>query len=294
MSGPRALITGITGQDGSSCRAAAGGRLRGVGDGAAADRDRLGLAATSVSACTWSPASSPTRRACRPRWRVRRPSSTTWRPRASCPTPGAARPFQRRDHRRDRGPAGGGRDHSPATRLLPAAPARSSARPARVRSGVHPVPPRNPYAMAKLAAHLLVGQFGSTLACSPARRSCTTTSPSADRQFRLAQDHPRGGRDQAWAGGVPDARRHECDARLVVCGGRLPVRADAPPPGAPRLHLRKRRGRTVKDFLDVAFDHLGLEAEAHLRIDERCPCSGAHAAGWRSAGRPQSSAGIRR
>ena len=90
------------------------------------------------------------------------------------------------------------------------------------------------------------------------------------RDVRHPQDHPRGRRDQGRHAGP---RLHGQPGRRPRLGVRRRVRrghvADAAGRRARRLRPGHRRGITVRDFLEIAFEHAGLNWEDHVRFDER-------------------------
>jgi GDPmannose 4,6-dehydratase len=132
-----------------------------------------------------------------------------------------------------------------------------------------PCRPSSPYGVAKLAAHQLVGllRVHSQLHLSSAILF-NHESPRRQPQFLSRKVTAAvaaislGRQDELWLGDL-DAVRDWSAARDVVAGLRL--MAAAPEPGD--YVLASGVGRTVRQLVDVAFACVGLDASHYLRVD---------------------------
>lgn len=129
--------------------------------------------------------------------------------------------------------------------------------------------PQNPYAIAKLAAHQLVGALrdrAGIFACSGILYN--HESERRPEQFvtrritRAAAKIKRGLSDHVTLGDL-DATRDWCFAGDVMAGAAMLLQQDKPfdcifASGIPH---------TVADVATIAFAHVGLEASAHIRLD---------------------------
>lgn len=132
-----------------------------------------------------------------------------------------------------------------------------------------PMRPRTPYGAAKLAAHGLVGamreRFG-LFACSGL--TYNHESPRRPEQF-LTRKVTRGaaaiklGLESELVLGDLDAVRDWSHAADVVRAAWLALQAPAPDDYV----IASGVGRTVRDFVAVAFAALDLDWEAHVRVD---------------------------
>jgi GDPmannose 4,6-dehydratase len=134
-----------------------------------------------------------------------------------------------------------------------------------------PMRPRNPYGVAKLAAHGLVGtlrdHFG-LFACSGI--TYNHESPRRPERFvtrkitRGAAAIALGQREELTLGDL-GAVRDWCHARDVVRGAWLALQADAPGDYV----LASGRARTVGDVVECAFADAGVELDGRIRVDPR-------------------------
>lgn len=132
-----------------------------------------------------------------------------------------------------------------------------------------PMRPRTPYGAAKLAAHRLVGAYRGQrgrFACS----GITYNHESVRRPERfLPRKVTRGaaaiklGLEDELVLGDLDAVRDWSAARDVVRGAWLALQHDEPGDYV----LASGVGRRVRDLVDAAFGHLGLDPAAHVRVD---------------------------
>jgi GDPmannose 4,6-dehydratase len=132
-----------------------------------------------------------------------------------------------------------------------------------------PMRPRSPYGVAKLAAHGLVGtmreRFG-LFACSGI--TYNHESPRRPEQF-LSRKVTRGaaaiklGLEQELVLGDLDAVRDWSHAADIVEAAWLALQADAPDDYV----LASGVGRSVRDLVGLAFAAVDLEWEPHVRID---------------------------
>ena len=117
-------------------------------------------------------------------------------------------------------------------------------------------------------------------------RVATTCSPCSGILFNHESERrglefvtrkvtPRRGRDQARPAGRAGARQPRRRARLGLRQGlRRGDVADAPAGRAGRLRDRHRRGALGAGAVDVAFAHVGLDPDDHVRIDPKLPAPG--------------------
>ena len=139
------------------------------------------------------------------------------------------------------------------------------------QSELSPCRPRTPYGVAKLAAHGLVGALRAgegLFACS----GIAYNHESVRRPERfLPRKVTRGaaaiklGLERELVLGDLDAVRDWCHARDVVRGAWLALRAEEPGDYV----LASGVGRTVRELVETAFGCVGLEAEEWVRVDER-------------------------
>jgi GDPmannose 4,6-dehydratase len=133
-----------------------------------------------------------------------------------------------------------------------------------------PMRPRSPYGVAKLAAHGLVGAMRAHhgLHASSAI-TFNHESPRRPVQF-LPRKVTRGvakiklGLEDELVLGDLTASRDWCDARDVVRGLRLMAAADAPDDYV----LASGVSRTVQELVDAAFTRAGVGGEGRVRVDE--------------------------
>ena len=134
-----------------------------------------------------------------------------------------------------------------------------------------PMRPRSPYGVAKLAALRLVGAYRERYGLhASAGIAFNHESPRRPAHF-LPRKVSRGvaaiklGREEELVLGGLDAVRDWCAAEDVVRAAWLALGHDAPGDYV----LASGVGRTVRELVDVAFAHVGLEAERHVRVDPR-------------------------
>ena len=209
---PRALITGITGQDGSylaelllehgyevvgMVRSPCDARIDGVRTVHGDLADAASLRAAMLETRPTSSTTSPRRRSCRRR--------------------GRTRPAARARRGRDRDAAGAARELDAAARH--GRDVRRDLRRrgrSRRRTSETPMRPRSPYGVAKLAALGLVGTLRHS--ARHARRQRDRLQPRVAAPagaLPAAQGHARRGGDQARPAGRARARRPRRGARLV-------------------------------------------------------------------------------
>ncbi len=132
-----------------------------------------------------------------------------------------------------------------------------------------PMRPRSPYGVAKLAAHGTVGVLRERLGLhASAGIAYNHESPRRPERF-LSRKVTRGAaaislglQDELVLGDL-DAIRDWSDARDVVRGAWLMVQHDEPGDHV----LASGVGRTVRELVEVAFGCVGLRAEEHVRVD---------------------------
>jgi GDPmannose 4,6-dehydratase len=132
-----------------------------------------------------------------------------------------------------------------------------------------PMRPHSPYGVAKLAAHGLVGTMRAHHGIH-ASSAITFNHESPRRPVRfLPRKVTRGvaeiklGRAEELVLGDLDAVRDWCDARDVVLGLRLMAAADEPADYV----LASGVSRTVGDLVDAAFAAAGLSGKGRVRVD---------------------------
>lgn len=131
--------------------------------------------------------------------------------------------------------------------------------------------PRSPYGVAKLAAYGLVDTMRHKhgLHASSAI-AYNHESPRRPERFlprkvaRAAAAIKLGLQDEVALGDI-DAVRDWCHARDVVRGYWLMLQRDEPGD----LILAGGVGRTVRELVDLAFGYVGLDPDDHVRIDQR-------------------------
>lgn len=133
-----------------------------------------------------------------------------------------------------------------------------------------PMRPRSPYGVAKLAAHGLVG----TMRARHGIHASSAITFNHESPRRPVQFLPRkvtrgvakiklGLADELVLGDLT-ASRDWCDARDVVRGLRLMAAAEAPDDYV----LASGVSRTVQELVDTAFAQAGLSGEGQVRVDE--------------------------
>lgn len=134
-----------------------------------------------------------------------------------------------------------------------------------------PMRPRSPYGVAKLAAYGLV----DTLRHKHGLHASSAIAYNHESPRRPERFLPRkisrgaaaiklGLQDELVLGDL-DAVRDWCHARDVVRGYRLMLRQDEPGD----CILAGGTGRTVRELVDTAFGCVGLDPADHVRVDER-------------------------
>lgn len=163
------------------------------------------------------------------------------------------------------------REHSPETRFFHAASGGMfGATPESPQREDTPCRPQTPYATAKLAAHQLVGQLRShdgLFACSGILYNHESERRPAHflpRKITRAAAAIKLGLANEVALGDLDAVRDWSFAGDIVNGAWLSLQRDAPDDyvfasGAPH---------SVADLARIAFAHVGLSADDHIRVDE--------------------------
>ena len=132
-----------------------------------------------------------------------------------------------------------------------------------------PCRPETPYATAKLAAHQLVGQLRAhdqIFACSGIlynHESERRPEMFVTRKITRAAAAIKAGLDHEVVLGDLTAIRDWSFAGDVVCGAWLMLQQDRPDDYV----IASGVGHTVAQFADVAFAHLGLKAKDHIRVD---------------------------
>ena len=134
-----------------------------------------------------------------------------------------------------------------------------------------PFYPRSPYGVAKVYAHWITVNYRESY---DLHASCgilfNHEIPTSRRNIRVAQDHPRGGGDQARTAGMLylgnlDAQRDWGYARDYVAAMWLMLQQDRPDDYV----VATGEMHSVRDFLDEAFGHLDLDWAQHVEIDPR-------------------------
>ena len=272
-----ALITGITGQDGSFLAElllekgyAVTGLVAPTPERAARLLASTCAGASAARACDLLEPET-LRRGDRPGC-ARASSTTSPRPR-SCPA-SWEQPARdaARDRRLVRGDPRGGARRRPRDAGLRGRLGRDLRRGARrARSArTRRAGPSTPYAIAKLAAHQLVGAMRD--ARRPARELGDPLQPRVRAPagaVRDAPDHRAAGRDLARPAAGAHARLARRGARLVAspatsCAGAwLMLQQEQ----RRRLRARQRRGAHGRRVRRAAFACVGLDAERYLRVD---------------------------
>jgi GDPmannose 4,6-dehydratase len=162
------------------------------------------------------------------------------------------------------------RDHSPDTRLLVASSSEMFGdAPVSPQREDTPCRPRSPYAVAKLAAHQLVGQIrdrDGIFACSAIlynHESERRPENFVTRKITRAAAAIKLGLADELTLGDTSATRDWSFAQDIMRGCRLMVGADRPGDYV----LASGVGRTVQDLLQTAFAHVGLDPSAYVRVD---------------------------
>jgi GDPmannose 4,6-dehydratase len=162
------------------------------------------------------------------------------------------------------------RDRSPGTRTFVAT---SSAifgdAPESPQHEDTPCRPQNPYATAKLAAHQLVGQMrgDGLFACSGIlynHESERRPESFVTRKITHAAAAIKLGLEHELVLGDLDAVRDWSFAGDTVRGAWLMLQQEEPDD----YILASGVGHTVRDFAEVAFAYLGLNAQDHIQIDQ--------------------------
>lgn len=162
------------------------------------------------------------------------------------------------------------RDHSPETKLLVAGSGEMFGdAPESPQVEDTPCRPRSPYAVAKLAAHQLVGQVRARdrlFACSAIlynHESERRPRNFVTRKIARAAAAIKLGLASDVTLGDTSAIRDWSFAGDIMRGCRLMLAQPAPRDYV----LASGVGHTVADLLDVAFTHVGLNSADHVRID---------------------------
>jgi GDPmannose 4,6-dehydratase len=160
--------------------------------------------------------------------------------------------------------------HSPRTRMLVAGSSEMFGdAPESPQHEDTPCRPRTPYAAAKLAAHQLVGLMrGHTgvFACSAILYNHESERRPANfvtRKITRAAAAIKLGLSDELTLGDTSATRDWSFAADVTRGCRLMLAHDHPCD----YILASGSGRTVQEFLEAAFAHVGLDPAAHVRTD---------------------------
>jgi GDPmannose 4,6-dehydratase len=162
------------------------------------------------------------------------------------------------------------RDGSPQTRVLVAASGEMFGdAPESPQHEDTPCRPRSPYAAAKLAAHQLVGQLrghDDLFACSAIlynHESERRPETFVTRRITRAAAAIRLGLAHELTLGDTSAVRDWSFAADIMRGCRLMLAHDTPGD----YILASGVGHTVADLLNLAFGHVGLDPADHVRID---------------------------
>ncbi len=131
-----------------------------------------------------------------------------------------------------------------------------------------PMRPWSPYGVAKLAAHRLVGAYRRSGLHASSGITFNHESPRRPERFlprkvtRGAAAISLGMQDELTLGSM-EAVRYWSDARDVVRGALLAVEHDEPGDYV----FASGVGRTVGDLVAAAFAHVGLDPADHVRVD---------------------------
>jgi GDPmannose 4,6-dehydratase len=162
--------------------------------------------------------------------------------------------------------------HSPGTRLLVAGSGEMFGdAPESPQREETPCRPRTPYATAKLAAHQLVGQIrerNGIFACSAIlynHESERRAESFVTRKITRAAAAIKLGLAQELTLGDTSATRDWSFAGDIMRGCRLMLTADRPGD----FILASGIGHTVDDLLQAAFTHVGLDPSRYVRIDPK-------------------------
>jgi GDPmannose 4,6-dehydratase len=162
------------------------------------------------------------------------------------------------------------RDHSPRTRVFLASSCTMfGATPQSPQREETPCLPQSPYATAKLAAHQLAGQLRShdgLFACSGIlynHESERRPERFVTRKITRGAAAIKLGLERALPLGDLDAVRDWSFAGDIVRGAWLMLCQDHPADYV----LASGTGHTVREFAQLAFAHVGLDAEDHLRVN---------------------------
>ena len=132
-----------------------------------------------------------------------------------------------------------------------------------------PFYPRSPYGVAKVYGHPSPSTTASPTGCSPPRGSCSTMRASGAAGVRHPQGHVARRRHQARAARQGRAGQSRRPPRLGLRQGlRRGDVADAP--AGRRRRLRDRHGRvdSVRRLVEIAFDEAGLDWRPRVVIDD--------------------------
>lgn len=162
------------------------------------------------------------------------------------------------------------RDHSRATRVLVAGSgAMFGEAPCSPQREDTPCRPRNPYATAKLAVHQLTGQLrehDGVFACTAIlynHESERRPETFVTRKITRAAAAIALGLEHTVTLGDTSAVRDWSFAGDIVRGCRMMLAADPPED----YILASGVGHTVQELAQAAFDHVGLRAADHVRTD---------------------------
>ncbi len=161
--------------------------------------------------------------------------------------------------------------HSPQTRLLVTGSGEMFGdAPESPQTERTPCRPRNPYAIAKLAAHQLVGELREhtgVFACSAIlynHESERRPGNFVTRKVTRAAARIKLGLDDELTLGDTSAVRDWSFAGDIVRGCRLMLAQES----ARDYVLASGVGHTVQELVEVAFTHVGVDPAAHVRIDD--------------------------
>ena len=163
------------------------------------------------------------------------------------------------------------RRHAPKCRVFVAASAAMfGAAPESPQREGTPCGPRNPYATAKLAAHQLTGQLRAhdgVFACSGIlynHESERRPESFVTRKITRAAAAIKLGVSDGVSLGNLDAVRDWSFAGDVMDGAWLMLQQERPDD----YILASGVAHTVQEFADAAFEHVGLNPSDHIRVDE--------------------------